>query len=158
LLKKIEAFLVRLESGLLVVLLSLMVIMAFAQVAMRQFFGTGILWGDTFLRHLVLWVGFLGAALATVDEKHFAWDTAVSFLTGHMKTAVMRLAHAATCLITLFLIKASWNFCLEEKAAGSVLFNVGGHAVPSWAFSTIIPVGFLLVLIHTLIKMTKTEG
>ena len=40
------------------------------QVVLRQVFGGGILWCDTLLRHLVLWVGFLGAARAAGQHPH----------------------------------------------------------------------------------------
>lgn len=129
--------------------------MSFTQVILRQFFGTGILWGDTFLRHLVLWVGFLGASLATADNKQFAWDTLVAFLKEKPKAVVGLIAHLVTGAITGCLIHASWAFCLEEKASESVLFNIGAAAVPSWAFLIILPAGFALVLIHTLVKAVE---
>ena len=47
-----------------------MIIMAFGQVVLRNFFHTSIEWGDVFLRHLVLWLGFLGAVIATGEGRH----------------------------------------------------------------------------------------
>lgn len=156
--KKFESALIRCESFLLVTLLTIMVVMAFSQVIMRQFFGTGILWGDTFLRHLVLWVGFLGAALATAEGKQFAWDMGVTMLKPRPKAAANMLAHLATIIICIFLIRAAWLFCADEKAAGSVLFSMGDIAVPTWAFILILPGGFGLVAIHTLIKGIYAAG
>ncbi|MDE2237792.1 MAG: TRAP transporter small permease subunit, partial [Elusimicrobia bacterium] len=46
--------------------------LAFLQVLRRELFGSGALWADPLLRSLVLWVGFLGAALAAAEDKHFA--------------------------------------------------------------------------------------
>ena len=48
------------EDGLLVVLLSSMILVAAYQVIARNFFDTGILWGDGMVRVLVLWVTFVG--------------------------------------------------------------------------------------------------
>lgn len=152
LLKRVDAALVRMESALLVALLSFMVGMAFTQVAARQLFHTGILWGDTLLRHLVLWVGFLGAALATVDEKHFAWDTVVGLLNGRAKAAMLFFAHTAAGVITFLLIKASWVYLLDEKSGGKPLFSISEHPIPEWWFAVIIPVGFSLILIHLAVK------
>ena len=59
----------------MVALLAVMVTLAFAQVILRHF-GLGLLWGETVLKHLVVWTGFLGAALAAASEKHFAWEAA----------------------------------------------------------------------------------
>jgi len=41
-------------------LLSLMVILAFLQAVLRDFFGTGRPWIDEVVRQLVIWVGFVG--------------------------------------------------------------------------------------------------
>lgn len=150
--KKLETTLIKAETAILVFLLSLMVVMSFAQVVLRQFFSIGILWGDTFLRHIVLWVGFLGAALATADNKHFAWDTIVELMEKKTRSRVMLVAHLAALLITGALIHASWLFFLDEKSSGSILFNVGERAVPSWIFFAIVPIGFVLVLVHTALK------
>ena len=53
------------ETVLLIVILTVMILLSFLQVLLRNFFDQGLLWGDIFLRNLVLWVGFLGASLAT---------------------------------------------------------------------------------------------
>jgi TRAP-type C4-dicarboxylate transport system permease small subunit len=151
-LKKLESVLVRVESALLVAFLTIMVALSFSQVVLRQAFSTGLLWADTFLRHLVLWVGFLGAALASADNKHFAWDTGVMFLTGKTKKAVVALSHLCACAITVILAQASWHFLLEEKASNTPLFTVGTLVVPAWWFSVILPVGFGLVGLHMLLK------
>ena len=74
-LRKAEDLLAAAEGALLVALLAVMVSLAFAQVVLRHF-GAGLLWGETVLKHLVLWTGFLGAALAAKSEKHFAWEAA----------------------------------------------------------------------------------
>ena len=146
-LKKAEALLVSLESGALVILLTGMVGLAFTQVARRQLFGTGALWADTLLRYLVLWVGFLGAALAAADNKHFAWE-AIAHKGGRTGNALKVAAHTAAIVITALLAKASWAFFLDERAAGKILFSIGSVGVAEWVFALAIPVGFGLVMIH----------
>lgn len=163
-LKKAEKRLARLEKGLLVALLSVMVTLSFLQVLLRQFLGTGILWGDTLLRHLVLWVGFLGAALAASEGRHFAWEAAAHQENSKPAVykkgrALMQLtAHLATVLVTALLVGASWTFLKDERAAGDILFRAGSLAVPAWIFSAIIPVGFSLVLAHTLVKTAQAAA
>ena len=73
-LQKIDRGLYLFENSLLILILSVMVFMAFLQVVLRNLFHSGILWGDIFLRHLVLWVGFIGASLATRSERHINID------------------------------------------------------------------------------------
>ena len=74
-LQRAERLLARGEGIALVALLAVMVTLAFAQVVLRHF-GAGLLWGETLLKQLVMWTGFLGAALAAESEKHFAWEAA----------------------------------------------------------------------------------
>jgi TRAP-type C4-dicarboxylate transport system permease small subunit len=156
-LRKAEALLVKAESALLVALLGGMTTLAFVQVARRQLFGTGALWADTLLRYLVLWVGFLGAALAASQGKHFAWE-AVAHKGGRAGAALRVAANAAAVAITAVLVKASWAFFLDEKQAAKTLFSIGSVGVPEWEFALAIPVGFALVLLHMAFRAAAAAG
>ena len=128
--------------------------MSFLQVILRQFFGGGILWCDTLLRHLVLWVGFLGAARAAAEEKHFSFEALADRLPGGLKGAAAILARLSAVAVSLVLAKASWSFMVGEKAAGEALFTMGGHSVPGWPFAFILPAGFTLVAIHAGLRLS----
>ena len=73
---------------MLVVIVLFMVVLAFLQVLLRNIFDQSFLWGDPLLRHLVLWVGFIGASLATREEKHINIDVLGRALKGRPKLAV----------------------------------------------------------------------
>lgn len=135
-------------------ILGVMVCLSFAQVILRQFFGLGLLWGDTFLRHIVLWVGFLGAARATVDEKHFGFELLHDKL-GPGARGAARLATSAACAALAW---ASWKFVLDEKASGSHLFSIGSYQAPAWVFALIVPLGFALVGLHSLLRLAIAEN
>ncbi|MBI5622908.1 MAG: TRAP transporter small permease [Elusimicrobia bacterium] len=151
-LRRAEAGLAVAEKASLVAFLSVMVLLSFLQVVLRQFFGMGILWGDTLSRHMVLWAGFFGAALAAAEAKHFAWETFSAQLKGRPGSAVRGLAALATAVITGLLARASWLFFLDDKAGGNILFTAAGVAVPSWAYSVVYPGGFALLTLHFLIQ------
>ena len=61
---KFENCVVRAEKGLIVSFIFLMVALSFLQVLLRLLFHSGIVWLDPMLRHMVLWAGLLGAAVA----------------------------------------------------------------------------------------------
>ncbi len=151
-LRKAEALLLRAEGAAVVALLSTMILLSAGQVVLRQVWGVGILWGDTFLRHLVLWVGFLGAAAATADEKHFAFEALAGRLPERVHGLLAAIAHACTALISFLLAKAAWSFVLEEKASASALFSIGSLEAPAWLFASILPLGFFLVALHSLLR------
>ena len=150
-LRKAEARLAAAEGALLAALLAVMVTLAFTQVILRHF-GFGLLWGETFLKHLVLWTGFIGASLAAASEKHFAWEAAHIAAPRRLKPWLRLTANLSGAAITAILLKASWTYVLDDRATGSELMTIAGVAVPSWIASAGIPLGFALVLTHMIFK------
>jgi len=140
-LEKINLAIEKAETALLVVVLSVMVILAFLQVVLRNIFAEGILWGDILLRHLVLWVGFLGASLATREEKHINIDLFNRFLPDKGKSISHLITNTFAAIICYYMFTAGWTFVASEKLYESVIFN----DIPAWYFQIIIPIGFLLM-------------
>lgn len=146
-LNQINTGIEKLENVLLVFILSVMVLLAFLQVVLRNFFDQGILWGDILLRHLVLWVGFIGASLATREEKHINIDLFTRFLSEkgkHVSGIVTGLFAVFVCYV---LADAGWTFVQDEMMAETTIFN----EIPAWYFQLIIPFGFLLMAFRFLI-------
>ena len=141
----------KIESALLVLIVSVMVLLAFTQVVLRNLFDQGILWGDIFLRHLVLWVGFIGASLATRQEKHITIDLFGRMVSGRWKSVVQVLTNLFSAGVCLLLAYAGWNFVMEERVAGTIIFN----NIPAWYFQIIIPLGFLMMTFRFLILSLK---
>lgn len=152
LLRRAERGLAAAEAGLLAVLLVVMVALSFLQVALRGLFDGGFLWADTFLRHLVLWAGFLGACLAACDGRQFALEGAERLLAGRMRAAAHAGVHLLTGGVCVLMARASWTFLLQEKEAAATLFSVGDWHVPGWWFEVILPAGFALLAVHYAVK------
>jgi len=150
-LRKAEDLLAAAEGALLAALLGAMILLAFAQVVLRRF-GVGLLWGETLLKHAVLWTGFLGAALAARSEKHFAWEAARLGAPPRHKPWLRLAASASGAGVCALLLKASWTYLLAERATSSTLVTVGSVIVPAWVAAAGIPGGFALVLAHLLFK------
>ena len=154
LLRLLNRGLVRVETVLLVVFLGAMVLLAFAQVVMRNVLGTGFLWGDPLVRHLVLWTGFLGAALATSEERHISIDAINKFLPSrarHIVKIITSLFAAVTCY---FLASAAWVFIQDERAAGGELVL----SIPLWIGLSILPAGYVLIMIHFVLNTAEHIG
>jgi len=154
LLRALNRALVRVETVLLVVFLGVMVVLAFAQVLMRNVAGTGLLWADPLVRHLVLWAGFMGAALATSEERHISIDAINKFLPSrarHIVKISTSLFAAVTCY---FLASAAWVFIQDERAAGGELVL----SIPSWIALAILPAGYLLIMIHFVLNSAEHMG
>jgi TRAP-type C4-dicarboxylate transport system permease small subunit len=65
--ERVDEAIARVEQTLIVTFLGCMILLAFLQIVLRNYFTTGLDWGDQLLRNLVLWIGFIGATLATKE-------------------------------------------------------------------------------------------
>lgn len=142
--QKINTFVAKIESWLLVTIVLIMVILSFTQVILRNVFDHGLLWGDIFLRHLVLWVGFIGASLATREEKHINIDVFSRLMKGKGKLFAQGFVYFFAMYVSWLLADAAWDFVMEEKEYETILFN----GIASWYFQIIIPIGFGIMSIR----------
>lgn len=152
-LRSLERGLVLAEESVLVALLLFMVLMSFLQVVLRVFFSTGLIWADTLLRHLVLWVGFLGAGLAASSGKQFAMDAMDRVLQGQAKRFAHALCHTFAMVVCLMLLSAACAFFKEEYAHSQPAFEVLGRGVPGWTLEVILPLGFALLAAHYALRL-----
>ena len=134
----------RVESALVTVMLTLMILVAFCQIVLRNFFATGIDWGDTLVRYLVVWVAFIGAAIATKEGKHITIDFLSRWITGVGSTAILIISLLSSTVICGLLTIAAVKFVGFEAQIGSTIFFV----FPAWVPALIIPVTFGLMTLR----------
>lgn len=149
---KAEHYLVKTEQAILTVLIIIIITLSFSQVVMRLFFSKGILWADPLLRYLTMWIGFFGAALSAYYGKHFALDISEKVFKGKTKKIVNIISSLFTSGTLLLLTIAAAQFFNMEVEAQSKLFSIGNFRVPSYSMEFILPLGFALILIHTLLS------
>ncbi len=148
LLLSLDRTLAKFETVLLVVFLGTMVVLAFVQVFLRNVFGSGLIWGDTLVRHMVLWAGFIGGALAAFEGRHIGIDALTKFLSPRVRTAAGIVTNLFAAVVCYFLTTASWTFLKGEMEAGGD-FILG---LPGWVAMAIIPFGYALIMIHFALK------
>lgn len=151
LLRSLDRLLVKIETGLLVLFLSSMILLAFTQVVLRNVFGIGFLWADPLVRHLVIWVGFIGAAIAAHEERHIGIDAFSRFLSARWQDGVRIVTSLFAIIVCYYLADASWTFLVDEKASGSdFMLNV-----PTWIALIVIPAGYALMAFHFAVKIAE---
>lgn len=141
---RILVFLCRVEDFILVILLSTMIGMAAFQILFRNLFDAGIVWGDILVRILVLWIGLVGAMVATRKDKHIRIDIINRYLPLSVKRIVevaVKLFSAAVCAIVAYY---SLQFVLAELTDGGLAF----WKVPAWLCEAIIPVSFAVIALR----------
>jgi len=128
----------RVERGLLVVCLVSMVALPAASTLSRRFLGRELPGSSVLAQHITLWVGFLGALLATATNHHLALSTidvvpagtprrAARFFTTTVSAAVAALLAWAS----VQLVRAEWD------GFGEIAFGIR----VAWS-QLVMPVGF----------------
>jgi C4-dicarboxylate transporter DctQ subunit len=140
----------RVEKFLIVVMLSAMILLAFLQIVLRNAFSTGISWGDPLVRYLVLWVGFIGASLATKEEKHITIEVFSRWFSANSAFCLKLLSHLISAVICALLAVAGWTFVQNEAQMGEVAML----RIPIWIPQMIIPITFALMTLRFLINFT----
>lgn len=145
----IDTILGKIAAAILITLLAVMLFMGFTQVVLRNLFSTSILWGDVFLRHVVLWVAFLGAIVATGEKRHITIDALTKILPARGKKIAAVVTGIASVIVCYFLTDASYRFLIDEMEFGGTLLL----DIPRWIFQIIIPLGFGLMMIRFVIRL-----
>jgi TRAP-type C4-dicarboxylate transport system permease small subunit len=129
------------EEALIVSFLGFMIFIAFLQIVLRNFFSTGLDWGDSLLRNLVLWIGFVGATLATKEGKHINIDVISRWLPPIGKNVVALITHLFSFLVCCALTYAALKFIRNEVQMGQKTFL----NIPAWIPELILPMTFGLM-------------
>ncbi len=142
----------RIEDSLLAGLLGAMILLAGLQILLRNFFDAGLLWIDPLLRILVLWLGLLGAAVATRRDRHIRID----LLPQRLGRSAERWLSAAvdqvsgwTCLAVAWF---SLHWVRLDYADGITAFA----AVPAWLVEAIVPAAFALMGVRFVLRSAVT--
>ncbi len=141
----------RVESVLLVTIVLFMIVLSFLQVVLRNFFSGGITWADVCLRNLVLWVGFIGASLATKENRHITVDVVTKFVSPLLREIADLLASAVSVIIGFIFVYASVRFVISEYKAETIAFL----GIPFWVVQMIIPFGFSMITFRFVLKVIE---
>jgi len=132
------------EDAVLVLILAAMVLLAATQIILRNVFDDAILWAGPMLRVGVLWVGMIGAMVATRNDKQISIDAVSQFLPMRWKARVRVLTDLFTAVIAAVVAWSAFRLVLDDRAAGvtAVAF------VPLWVCEAILPVAFGVIAIR----------
>lgn len=132
------------EDALLVVLLLALVIFAGAQIGARNLFDGGWIWGEQLIRVGVLWVGLLGAVVASREDRHLRIDLLPRMLPPRGRAAAAAFSHAVTAAVCAVIAWHAARFVAGEQAFG----GPGIAAIPGWVLQVVMPVAFALMALR----------
>lgn len=140
-LHRIDEFLATLEQTLIVVFLAAMVLLAFLQVLLRNLWGFGLPWVDILLRHMVLWLGIVGASLAAKRKQHIRIDILPRHFPLRQQRIIEQGILVLSAAVSILLGLGAFTLVRQEWATGSVAFG----SVPVWVLQLVLPVGFAVL-------------
>lgn len=154
-LQRLGGYLRKTEELILALLLGTMILLSFTQILLRNFLDSGIAWADPLLRLLVLWVGMLGAMLATHYDKHIRIDLVTRFIPEQYHRQSAFFTALFSSLICALLSWHSARFVYYEWQDGGDAF-VG---FPAWLAESILPFGFAVMTIRfALVALRNLQG
>jgi C4-dicarboxylate transporter DctM subunit len=130
----------RLETLLVVVISSAMMVLPVLEIVLRRF-GSGVPGGSVYVQHLTLWVGFLGALLATLGGRHLGLATTGLLPSERAKSSAMTFGAFVAAVTTFALAYAS--FRVVQAGRDSSVRLAGG--IPEWWSQAIVPVTLALM-------------
>ncbi len=141
----------RVETGALVGVVALLLVVVGAQVVLK-WCGAGGQWSEMLGRWLVLWVGFLGGAVASHQGRHITIDVFSRFATGRTRRVLGVVINAVGAVLSLLLLKISWSYLGQKVEDGAVAFSVGGVDIPEWWMASVVPAGLALMAWHLAVQ------
>lgn len=138
---KTYQLLLKTEAAIIIGLLLSMILIATVQIIMRNFFDSGLLWAESYIRISVLWLALLGAMLASCDNKHLAIDALIHRFNKQVQHWLKRLNALFSAVICFLLSYHSSLFIYSEYQDGGTAFA----DIPNWLCEIIIPIAFGLI-------------
>lgn len=134
----------RVEDVLLALVLSTMLLLAITDIAMRLITGGSLIWIPPVLQILVLWLGLLGALLATRSQEHIAIDV-ISRFVGPLGKKICGISGSLFAAIVCSLVA---YFSIEFLQQSIEYDDIAFAQVPAWPLQLIIPFTFSLMALR----------
>jgi tripartite ATP-independent transporter DctM subunit len=114
------------------------------EMLLRGLFNLGIPGSIGYVQNLTLWVGFLGAIIASRERRHLNLSTAKLILPASLKPVIEAATAAISVAVSACLFWASLQFVMSEMADP---VRIGGW-LPLWCMEAVLPLSFLVITLR----------
>ena len=139
------------EDAVLLIILISMILLAGAQIFLRNFFDYSLFWGDEMLRLMVLWLTVAGGLAASRMDKHISIEVLDRFMPAGMQLFTKMLIDLFTAAVCGLFSWHSARFVMGSYEFGDTLLR----DTPAWMLQIILPVGFGLMAYRHLVYAIK---
>lgn len=140
--ESLDNFYAKLEKIFLVIGVSVMTLVVFFDLLFRNLLDGGFIWAKEIAAFLMIWVGFVGASLATKANKHLIVGIPEKLFPPKVLPYVSLLVNIIVFSVTIFIAYLGFNYVAETKEFGetSLVLNI-----PLWIVQIIIPVSLVII-------------
>jgi TRAP-type C4-dicarboxylate transport system permease small subunit len=139
------------ETALLVLVLSILILVAAGQIVLREFFDIGFIWANELQNLMVLWLAMIAAVAACRDNRHIRIDALSHVLPKPAIRAtrvIVDLFAAGVCVIIAWQVYRYIQ--LEIEFEDTLLVDT-----PAWLIHSVVPVAFLLTAYRFVVSAIK---
>lgn len=147
--RRVFSFFWHLEIGFVVALVASLVVLGTVQIVMRNAMHSGLLWADPFMRHVVLYLGAVGAMIAAARMNHITVDVASRLLPARLKPARRWFVYGATAIASYLLAIAAVRLVIDERSYHELAFL----GIRTWVLELILPIAFAVITYRTLLAI-----
>jgi len=143
-LAKLYRLLLKLESGLLVIILTTTILLAVLQIFLRNVMHSGLTDADTFVRIMVLWLGLVGAMIASREHRHIKIDVLTRRMSPGLCQVISYITNTFAAVVCAIIAWYSYLFVMFEYEDEMIAFG----NVPAWLVESIIPFAFTVMTLR----------
>jgi tripartite ATP-independent transporter DctM subunit len=137
-------FVHRFENGLMTLIFAVMSALPLLEIVLRKTLGQGIPSSSQIVQHLTLWAAFLGALLASREEKHLSLSTAELLPPGRPREVAHFLTHVVAGGVTALLCAASMKVVLADAEGTGTIIG----PIPQWSSEVIMPIALFFMALR----------
>ncbi len=132
---------------------ALVLVMA-GNVLLRYLFSTGSVWSQELEWHLMAPISLFGISYALRHGEHVRVDVVYGSFSPRKKRLVDLISALLAIVVSILVIKLSWNYVGQSWAIGEASANPGG--IPyRYVLKALIPIGFALLAVQSVAEAAR---
>lgn len=140
----------RLCSNVLLVTMSALVVIVFAEVIWRYVLNSSISWSEEVARFLMIWVAFVGGVLAYVHDEHLGLDIVVQLVSPTTGRVILVLANLLSMVAITLIVIGGWVVFVQNLDWLSPALDI-----PYGYIYVICPICSVFMLFQTVLKLVS---
>jgi TRAP-type C4-dicarboxylate transport system permease small subunit len=150
--RKIFLVFFKLLEKLALVFLSIMVLIVFANVVMRNVFNYGLPWGDEVATLMMVWFGFLGIAIGVLERVHMSIELFTMKFPPRVIDSIIRAGYALVAFFGILMVR--YGVQIMSVTSNSTM---PATQWPSHVLYIVLPLSGALVAVNGLLVVCNLD-